>query len=105
MCPSDPTNFDKLGPRASYGVNGQAFFAAYPGGWGQLHRFPSYISDGTSNTIAYTEKEVQSYGFTGWAPDGGYGTIADWGPVIASVESGSRSATMRAKTRAIDSDP
>src|SRR5262249_54973364 len=55
-CPSDPTYGDD-GGRSSYAVNGLIFRYNYQG-WGgsELKRYPAQISDGTSNTIFYTEK-------------------------------------------------
>jgi prepilin-type N-terminal cleavage/methylation domain-containing protein/prepilin-type processing-associated H-X9-DG protein len=88
-CPSDPTypgGWSKT--ETSYGYNGQVFTIAYPWGWGSTHKFPSYISDGTSNTIFFTEKEANSAGNSNWTPDWGENVWADWGAVIASYEAG-----------------
>jgi prepilin-type N-terminal cleavage/methylation domain-containing protein len=92
ICPSDPSS--QLGwgsTKTSYAYNGNIFGVSYPGGpWGmQCQKFPAFISDGTSNTIFFTEKEVTSYGGqTGWSPDSGFNCWADWGPAISSAEGG-----------------
>jgi prepilin-type N-terminal cleavage/methylation domain-containing protein len=97
ICPSDPTqDLGWANAKTSYAYNGMIFPISYPWGWGQgSQRFPASITDGTSNTIFFTEKAVQSYGaqgstppFTGqrWTPDSGFNCWADWGPAIASVE-------------------
>ena len=96
VCPSDPT----LGTQwsgnqsvSSYGFNGQVHTqaicvgASQGGGlWGSQRRFPSYITDGTSNTLAYTEKEITQYGvpYTGQLPDQGMNYYPDWGPILFS---------------------
>jgi len=98
ICPSDPTATDS-GPttynwaqsQTSYAYNGNVFQVAYPWNWGGgIHNYPSFISDGTSQTIFFTEREVQSYGSSAWSPDSGYNYWPDWGPCINSVESGSQ---------------
>jgi prepilin-type N-terminal cleavage/methylation domain-containing protein len=82
-CPSDPTLKDSWAARSSYGINGQVFRGGY-GNWGQsVYRFPASITDGTSNTIFYTEKLSATF----------YGNYIDnywpdWGPIIASDEEG-----------------
>src|SRR5205823_2516810 len=74
---------------SSYGYNGMVFGISYQWGWGiGTQRFPSFIQDGTSNTIFITEKEALSYGANYWTPDCGMNYWPDWGPVIASVEGG-----------------
>jgi prepilin-type N-terminal cleavage/methylation domain-containing protein/prepilin-type processing-associated H-X9-DG protein len=95
-CPSDPTIGGWSTAETSYAFNGNVFGVSYPWGWGQgSYRFPASIPDGTSNTIFYTEKAMQSglnqlagSASIGWAPDSGQNVWVDWGPVIASVESG-----------------
>jgi prepilin-type N-terminal cleavage/methylation domain-containing protein len=91
ICPSDPTyspsgNFGGFAPYVtSYAINGQLFTDQWAGNWdtGQ-RRYPTYITDGTSQTIFYTEKEVLSYGpHSGTAPDNGVNYWPDWGPRIA----------------------
>jgi len=95
LCPSDPTQDGA--PQSgiwstavtSYAYNGQVFFVAYPWNWGQgLKKFPSYITDGTSQTVAYTEKEVVSAGAPNWYPDPANNIWVDWGPCVASPETG-----------------
>jgi prepilin-type N-terminal cleavage/methylation domain-containing protein len=92
ICPSDPTfggGWSKA--VASYAFNGQVFTqacdigppTASPQTWGSQRRFPSYISDGTSGTMAFTEKEIMSYGpYTGGLGDGGFNYYPDWGPIV-----------------------
>jgi prepilin-type N-terminal cleavage/methylation domain-containing protein len=72
VCPSDPTNGGgTLGwincGQSSYAVNGQAM----PVYWAGYNRYPSSITDGTSNTIFYTEFFA--------ACDNNYGPWTDWG--------------------------
>jgi len=90
ICPSDPTAETGWSQAVtSYAYNGQIFGIAYQWGWGQqCKRFPAFLSDGTSNTIMYTEKAVNSYGTTDWRPDSGFNYYPDWGPAIASPEDG-----------------
>ena len=85
ICPSDCTqNASASDGRASYGSNGQMFRQAY-GSWGGTYRrFPGNITDGTSNTIMYTEKLARCN--TGVYNDNFW---PDWGPIIASEEVGS----------------
>jgi prepilin-type N-terminal cleavage/methylation domain-containing protein len=72
--------------QTSYAYNGQIFQIAYPGGWGQSYRYPSYISDGTSNTIFFTEKVASAASSTTWTIDVGINLWADWGPDIAPAD-------------------
>jgi prepilin-type N-terminal cleavage/methylation domain-containing protein len=93
ICPSDPSAQGGWATaKTSYAYNGNVFGISYDWGWGQgSKRFPASIQDGTSNTIFFTEKEVMSYGGqTGWSPDSGFNCWVDWGPAVASVESGSQ---------------
>jgi prepilin-type N-terminal cleavage/methylation domain-containing protein len=88
LCPSDATYAGTGGINGylaltSYAYNGQVFYSQYWGAWGAFHRYPAFIQDGTSNTIFFTEKQVQSYGSSGWAPDNGLNYWGDWGPMIA----------------------
>jgi len=87
ICPSDATGGTHIGQSVtSYAYNGQIFGLAYSG-WGQgSKQFPSFISDGTSNTIFFTEKEIEYYSSPNWAPSGGLNYWPDWGPSIASPE-------------------
>jgi prepilin-type N-terminal cleavage/methylation domain-containing protein/prepilin-type processing-associated H-X9-DG protein len=91
-CPSDPTQDGGwTNCTTSYAMNGNVFGISYPWGWGQgSAKFPASIVDGTSQTIFMTEREVQSYGSSAWSPDVGLNVWADWGPCIASIESGSQ---------------
>jgi len=92
VCPSDPTypgSWTKI--ETSYAYNGNVFTVAYPGGWGSQKKFPAYITDGTSQTIFFTEKEATSFGNgSGWIVDNGLNCWVDWGPVVGSVESGAQ---------------
>jgi prepilin-type N-terminal cleavage/methylation domain-containing protein len=92
LCPSDPTQQGGWAEsKTSYAYNGQVFPISYPWGWGiGSKRFPAGIQDGTSNTIFITEREVESYGYSGWAPDDGFNFWPDWGPSIASPEDGNQ---------------
>jgi prepilin-type N-terminal cleavage/methylation domain-containing protein len=82
ICPSDPTQTAGGRPgRASYGVNGQVFREGF---WARNQlRYPASISDGTSNTIFYTDK-------LSWCSYGGYSDNywPDWGPIISSSDYG-----------------
>jgi prepilin-type N-terminal cleavage/methylation domain-containing protein len=83
ICPSDPTNNTSLGPRASYGVNGQLFRHNYNWGGVGLSRYPASISDGTSNTIFFTDKLAECN--SGPYPDNYW---PDWGPILSSSDEG-----------------
>jgi prepilin-type N-terminal cleavage/methylation domain-containing protein len=91
ICPADPTQDQRWSNSVtSYAYNGQVFFISYPWGWGYgSQRYPAFITDGTSQTIFFTEKEVNGYGGEGgaWSPDG-QNYWPDWGPSIASSEGG-----------------
>jgi prepilin-type processing-associated H-X9-DG protein len=94
VCPSDPTTqggwrTQSWGSTVSYGYNGNVFGISYQWGWGQgCYRFPASIPDGTSNTIFIMDKEMQSFGNSGWTPDSGVNYYPDWGPSVYSVEGG-----------------
>jgi prepilin-type N-terminal cleavage/methylation domain-containing protein len=95
ICPADPTATPGINnvwaqSVTSYAYNGNVFGINYQWGWGQgAYHYPGAIIDGTSNTVFFTEKEVQAYGSgSAWAPDNGLNYFPDWGPVINSVESG-----------------
>jgi prepilin-type processing-associated H-X9-DG protein len=90
FCPSDPTQDGGWAKsNTSYAYNGNVFGISYQWGWGMgTQRFPAYITDGTSNTIFVTEKEVLSFGTNLWSPDCGQNYWPDWGPSINSIESG-----------------
>jgi hypothetical protein len=66
---------------ASYGVNGNVFREGY---WAKnTLRYPASFTDGTSNTIFYTEKladcNTGNYSDNYWP---------DWGPIISSPDEG-----------------
>jgi prepilin-type N-terminal cleavage/methylation domain-containing protein len=92
LCPSDPTYPTPWGRNVatSYGFNGNVFTVQYPWNWGQGHTYPAYITDGTSNTIFFADKESTNFGNSNWAPDSGVNIWVDWGPVFSSIESGSQ---------------
>ena len=83
VCPSDPTQSPSRPARSSYGINGQVFRHNYAWGNVGLTLYPSNISDGTSNTIFFTEKLSQcnsgNYTDNFWP---------DWGPIISSSDEG-----------------
>ncbi len=71
VCPSDPTNIGSNGWNcglSSYGYNASTFHIQ----WEQQMRYPSSITDGTSQTIFYLDKEAACTSF--WP---------DWGPSVA----------------------
>jgi prepilin-type N-terminal cleavage/methylation domain-containing protein/prepilin-type processing-associated H-X9-DG protein len=70
FCPSDSTNTGGgwVNGQSSYGINAQVM----PVHWDGLRNFPASISDGTSNTVGYADKEANC---TGYWPD--------WGPAFA----------------------
>jgi prepilin-type N-terminal cleavage/methylation domain-containing protein len=81
ICPSDPTQGTQVGKFASYGVNGQVFRQTY---WGVgYYRFPASISDGTSQTIFFTDKLAQCN--SGNYPNNFW---PDWGPIMSSSDEG-----------------
>jgi prepilin-type N-terminal cleavage/methylation domain-containing protein/prepilin-type processing-associated H-X9-DG protein len=81
VCPSDPTNSDSLAAHASYGVNGQIFRHNYQWGNVTLALYPTSITDGTSNTIFFTEKLALC---NSGPYQGNY--WPDWGPIISSSD-------------------
>ncbi|HEX5270281.1 MAG TPA: DUF1559 domain-containing protein [Gemmataceae bacterium] len=73
ICPSDASNVGNGGWNSglcSYAYNAQVF----PIDWAQQHRFPASITDGSSNTIFFTEMRSSCSGF--WP---------DWGTSIADA--------------------
>jgi prepilin-type N-terminal cleavage/methylation domain-containing protein len=88
VCPSDPTTSNTWGSAlTSYGYNAHVFGISYPWGWGQgSFKFPASITDGTSNTIFYTDKEMQWQGNKNWVPDPYMNIWVDWGPAMYSPE-------------------
>jgi prepilin-type N-terminal cleavage/methylation domain-containing protein/prepilin-type processing-associated H-X9-DG protein len=78
-CPSDYTMTPSKTARASYGVNGNVFREGY---WAKnTLRYPASLTDGTSNTIFFTEKLADCY--IGNYPDNYW---PDWGPIISSPD-------------------
>jgi prepilin-type N-terminal cleavage/methylation domain-containing protein len=92
ICPADPTqDSGSVQAVTSYAYNGQVFLLSYPGGWGAGNlRYPTSITDGTTQTIFFTEKAVRGYNGpgAGWQPGGDQNYWPDWGPCIASSEGG-----------------
>jgi len=90
VCPSDATygqGWSASPPvkniQTSYAYNGQIFVVGYPWNWGTTRRYPASISDGTSQTIFFTEKVASAASSTSWNFDTGINLWADWGPDIA----------------------
>ena len=87
-CPMDPTKEGGwANSTTSYAYNAMVFTSSgsWSGGnspWGQYSVYPASISDGTTQTVFFTEKEVQSYGGANWAPDVGFNYWPDWGPSV-----------------------
>jgi prepilin-type N-terminal cleavage/methylation domain-containing protein/prepilin-type processing-associated H-X9-DG protein len=79
ICPSDYTQSVGNRSHASYGVNGNVFREGF---W-RLNtlRYPSSITDGTSNTIFFTDKLAQCN--SGNYPNNYW---PDWGPVLSSPD-------------------
>jgi prepilin-type N-terminal cleavage/methylation domain-containing protein len=76
VCPSDPTNVGTAGWNSglsSYAYNAQVFTID----WNPRVTYPAGISDGTTQTIFFTEKTAACVGF--WP---------DWGPSIADGSGG-----------------
>jgi prepilin-type N-terminal cleavage/methylation domain-containing protein len=75
ICPADATNIPGTGGwnsgLNSYAYNGQVM----PVYWEGYRRYPASITDGTSNTIFFTEQRSSCTGF--WP---------DWGPSIADFD-------------------
>jgi prepilin-type N-terminal cleavage/methylation domain-containing protein len=85
VCPADRTNVeDWTGGYSSYAQNGMIFVQGYGQWGGHYERYPSTLSDGTSNTIMYTEKiaHCKDQGFY----DHHDNYWPDWGPLIASLD-------------------
>jgi prepilin-type N-terminal cleavage/methylation domain-containing protein len=86
--------------QTSYAYNGQVFVIGYDWGWGSQRRYPSAITDGTSNTIMFTEKVASAASSTSWTYDVGINLWADWGPDIAPSDCGCPSNYMGSPTDA-----
>jgi prepilin-type N-terminal cleavage/methylation domain-containing protein len=86
VCPSDYTQKNEPA-YGSYGVNGQIFRYNSWGGI-PLSRYPASISDGTSNTIFFTDKLAHCnqdvYDNNYWP---------DWGPIVSSSDHGDETGT------------
>jgi len=81
ICPSDYTIGGAETRHSSYGQNGQVF---REGQWAKnTLTFPASLSDGTSNTIFYTDKLAHCN--SGNYPDNVW---PDWGPLISSDDDG-----------------
>jgi prepilin-type N-terminal cleavage/methylation domain-containing protein/prepilin-type processing-associated H-X9-DG protein len=77
ICPSDPTNTGPSAGEISYAANGRVFQDLGTGLPGEsISRYPASISDGTSNTIFFTELYG---GCSAW--QGSW----DWGPQVYDV--------------------
>jgi prepilin-type N-terminal cleavage/methylation domain-containing protein len=86
MCPSDPT-WTATDTLCSYGANGQVFVIGYGTWTGGQTSFPRSITDGTSQTIFFTDKLAQcnphdptyngNYDYNYWP---------DWGPIVSSSQ-------------------
>jgi prepilin-type N-terminal cleavage/methylation domain-containing protein len=73
ICPSDPTS--RPNPKWNSGPNSYAYNAqVFPIDWNGRSRYPASLTDGTSNTILFTEMPADCSGF--WP---------DWGPSIADA--------------------
>ncbi len=74
ICPSDPAN----GPASSGWNSGASSYAynaqVFPVYWNGYRRYPASITDGTSNTVMYTDQNAFCTQF--WP---------DWGPSIADA--------------------
>lgn len=91
-CPSDPTHEGGLGQTtnwgiASYGYNYQIFGLDWDG---KPKRFPTTLSDGTSNTMLYAEK-IAVPSNDAWSLDWGGNTWWEWAPKFAADVTGPNS--------------
>jgi prepilin-type N-terminal cleavage/methylation domain-containing protein len=80
ICPSDYTQTAGLKAHSSYGINGVIFRYTSWGNIG-LSRYPATITDGTSNTIFFTDKLARCR--TGAYPNNYW---PDWGPLMYSID-------------------
>jgi len=83
LCPSDPTSSlaasqNPTSGAVSYGVNQQAL----PLEWRGIQNYPASITDGTSNTIFFTDKVAACTGMYGanWWDNGSTFAVQDWSP-------------------------
>jgi len=88
ICPSDYTQQAGLPGRASYGVNGQIFRHNYNWGGVGLTMFPGGITDGTTQTIFFTEKLRSTFNCSGCCNNYNDNYWPDWGPIISSADCG-----------------
>jgi prepilin-type N-terminal cleavage/methylation domain-containing protein len=90
LCPAEYTDPQDNWARSSYGVNGRVFRHVYPG-WGLGYtRYPAAITDGTSNTIFFTEKLARCNSSTlglEWS-GGAYSENywPDWGSILYPID-------------------
>ncbi len=91
QCPSDPTQTDGFNDWGrgvtSYAYNHQIFEYREGHSWGNPARFPSGLSDGTSNTIMFTEKYANPSSDS-WATNWGGNTWFEWAPKFAADVTG-----------------
>lgn len=91
-CPSDATIPQNNGGRgrASYAVNAQVTGSAYNWGQADFNRYPAKISDGTSNTIIFTEKVSRCQDTPSYPNNNGYPDVfwPDWGAILSSTDQG-----------------
>jgi len=91
LCPAEYTDPQDNVARSSYGVNGRVFRHVYPG-WGLGYtRYPAAITDGTSNTIFFTEKLARCNSSTlglEWISTGAYreNYWPDWGSILYPID-------------------
>jgi prepilin-type N-terminal cleavage/methylation domain-containing protein len=83
LCPSDPTaarstSGNPTSGSVSYGVNQQAL----PLEWHGMNTYPASLSDGTSNTIFFTDKVATCSGWpnANWWDNGSTFAVQDWSP-------------------------
>jgi len=86
ICPSDSTGTIDQGGRTSYGINGQLFRHNYQWGGVGLSRYPASITDGTSNTVFFTEKRRLTDVCTGCCNNYIDNYWPDWGPIISASD-------------------
>jgi prepilin-type N-terminal cleavage/methylation domain-containing protein len=91
LCPAEYTDPQDNWARSSYGVNGRVFRHVYPR-WGLGYtRYPAAITDGTSNTIFFTEKLARCNSSTlglEWISTGAHreNYWPDWGSILYPID-------------------